>query len=47
MLAKGEGGLEIEPIQRRISYTTVSAREVICHWSKRGRPRRRRRQLIG
>jgi hypothetical protein len=34
-----DGGLEIEPIQRGITYTTASAREVICHWAKRGRPR--------
>lgn len=34
--------LEIEPIQRGISYTTASARDVICHWAKRGRARDRR-----
>jgi hypothetical protein len=38
--AKRKGELEIEPIQRGITYTTASAREVICHWAKRGRPRR-------
>ena len=41
VLAKRRGGLEIEPIQRGISYTSASAREVVCHWVKRGRPRRR------
>jgi hypothetical protein len=40
--AKRKRGLEIEPIERGISYTTASAREVICHWARRGRPRTRR-----
>ena len=44
VLAKGKGELEIAPIQRGITYTTASAREVICHWAKRGRPRPRRPQ---
>jgi hypothetical protein len=44
VLAKGKGELEIEPIQRGITYTTASAREVICHWAKRGRLRPRRPQ---
>jgi hypothetical protein len=39
VLGKSEGGLKIEPLQRGITYTTASAREVICHWAKRGRPR--------
>ena len=41
VLAKRKGELEIEPIPRGITYTTASAREVMCHWAKRGRPRRR------
>jgi hypothetical protein len=41
VLAKRKGALEIEPIQRGITYTTASAREVICHWAKRGRQRPR------
>jgi hypothetical protein len=41
VLAKSKAGLEIEPIQRGITYTTASAREVVCHWAKRGRSRRR------
>ena len=40
MLAKSKGRLEIEPIQRGITYTTASAREVVCHWAKRGRRRK-------
>jgi hypothetical protein len=39
VLTKSKGQLEIEPIQRGITYTTASAREVVCHWAKRGRPR--------
>jgi hypothetical protein len=42
VLAKRDGVLEIEPIQRGISYTTASAREVVGHWARRGRPRNRR-----
>jgi hypothetical protein len=41
VLRKRTGELEIAPIQRGITYTTASAREVICHWAMRGRPRRR------
>ena len=41
VLRKRRGGLEIAPLQRGITYTTASAREVICHWAKRGGPRRR------
>jgi hypothetical protein len=33
------GGLLIQPLDRKISYRTCRAREVIGHWSKRGRPR--------
>lgn len=39
VLGKRRG--QLEPIQRGITYTTAAAREVICHWAKRGRPRRR------
>ena len=43
VLGKYKGRLEIAPLQRGITYTTASAREVICHWAKRGRPRSRGR----
>lgn len=33
------GGLAIQPIDRRITYRTCRARDVVGHWSKRGRPR--------
>jgi hypothetical protein len=42
--AKRKGELEIEPIQRGNTYTTASAREVICHWANRGRMRPPRHQ---
>lgn len=33
------GGLAIQPLDRRVSYRSCRAREVVGHWSKRGRPR--------
>ena len=45
VLRKHKGRLEIEPLQRGITYTTASAREVICHWAKRGRPPRRAQEV--
>lgn len=33
------GGLQVDPIERNISYRQVKARDVLEHWSKRGRPR--------
>lgn len=33
------GGLSIQPLDRRVSYRSCRAREVVAHWSKRGRPR--------
>ena len=33
------GGLAIQPVDRKLSYRTCRAREVIGHWAKRGRPR--------
>jgi hypothetical protein len=35
----GSGGLEIEPLDRRITYRSCRAHEVIAHWMKRGRSR--------
>lgn len=34
-----EGGLSIEPFDRRITYRTCRPHEVRAHWAKRGRPR--------
>jgi len=36
---EGPGGLAIQPVDRKISYRTCRAREVMAHWAKRGRPR--------
>ena len=33
------GGLQVEPLERGISYRQVKARDVLEHWAKRGRPR--------
>lgn len=34
-----DGVVPIAPISQAISYRSATAREVICHWSKCGRPR--------
>lgn len=33
------GGLAIQPLDRRITYRSCRAREVVAHWCKQGRPR--------
>jgi hypothetical protein len=33
-------GLGIQPLDRRITYRSCRAHEVLAHWAKRGRPRR-------
>lgn len=33
------GGLALRPIDRRVNYYSCRSREVVGHWSKRGRPR--------
>lgn len=33
------GGLALAPLDRRISYRSCRSREVVGHWTKRGRPR--------
>lgn len=35
----GAGGLSIQPLDRRITYRSCRAHDVISHWAKRGRPR--------
>jgi hypothetical protein len=37
--APAPGGLALAPLDRRISYHSCRSREVVGHWSKRGRPR--------
>jgi hypothetical protein len=31
--------LSVQPLDRRISYRTCRAHDVVAHWAKRGRPR--------
>jgi hypothetical protein len=35
----GPGGLLIQPLDRRISYRSCTAHQVVGHWARRGRPR--------
>jgi hypothetical protein len=39
VIGSAPGGLAIAPIDRKITYRTCRARDVLTHWSKRGRPR--------
>jgi hypothetical protein len=39
------GGLSVQPLDRRISYRSCRAHDVIGHWAKRGRPRATDEQL--
>ena len=32
-------GLTVQPLDKRITYRSCRAHEVLTHWSKRGRPR--------
>jgi hypothetical protein len=34
-----DGGLSIEPFDRRVTYRTCRPHEVLAHWAKRGRSR--------
>jgi hypothetical protein len=33
------GGLAVQPLDRKVTYRSCRARDVVAHWSKRGRPR--------
>lgn len=33
------GGLALQPLDRRVAYYSCRSRDVVGHWSKRGRPR--------
>lgn len=33
------GGLNIQPLDRKVTYRSCRARDVVGHWSRRGRPR--------
>lgn len=32
-------GLTVQPLDRRVTYRSCRAHEVLAHWAKRGRPR--------
>ncbi|MHB8659724.1 MAG: hypothetical protein ACYC91_17605 [Solirubrobacteraceae bacterium] len=33
------GGLGLQPLDKRVSYRSCTAYQVVGHWAKRGRPR--------
>jgi hypothetical protein len=33
------GGLTVQPLDKRITYRSCRAQDVVSHWAKRGRPR--------
>ncbi len=33
------GGLAVQPLDRKVTYRSCRAHEVVAHWAKRGRPR--------
>lgn len=33
------GGLSVQPLDRRVTYRSCRAHDVVAHWGKRGRPR--------
>jgi len=35
----GPAGLSIQPLDRRVTYRSCRAHDVVAHWAKRGRPR--------
>lgn len=35
VVGAGRGELAIKPVDRRVTYRTATAREVVGHWSKR------------
>lgn len=41
-----QGGLALQPLDRRISYHSCRSHQVIGHWAKRGRPRGTERPLV-
>jgi len=34
-----QGGLSLQPLDRRITYRSCRAHDVVAHWARRGRPR--------
>ncbi|HET9720670.1 MAG TPA: hypothetical protein VFP55_11375 [Solirubrobacteraceae bacterium] len=39
VLGSSLGGLTIQPLDRKVTYHSCRAREVVGHWARRGRPR--------
>jgi len=39
VLGNAPGGLSVQPLDRRVSYRSCTAHQVVGHWAKRGRPR--------
>jgi hypothetical protein len=39
VMGSSAGGLTIQPLDRRITYRSCTAHQVVGHWSRRGRPR--------
>ena len=39
VLGNASDGLGIQPLDRRITYRSCRAHDVVAHWAKRGRPR--------
>jgi hypothetical protein len=33
------GGLSLQPLDRRVTYRSCRAHDVVAHWAKRGRPK--------
>ena len=40
------GGLQVDPIERNITYRQVKAHDVLEHWARRGRPRADAQQVV-
>jgi len=40
------GGLALQPLERQVSYYSCRSREVLDHWSRRGRPRQSEARLL-
>jgi hypothetical protein len=39
VISNAAGGLSVQPLDRRVTYRSCRAHEVMAHWAKRGRPR--------
>jgi hypothetical protein len=38
VMGSANGGLSLQPFDRRVTYRSCRARDVVAHWAKRGRP---------